>query len=650
MTTVPTCIRGGVASCSTPSRVYNFGLTTDSDDGVTAASAFTISAVTNPLTVVREDVISTTVPFNITPSRRRILSVPPTPPPASIPEETTLSKFVVVGGLPTKSASPTDVWILKLRSEIADGNAQKYVMKLFPTPETIPKLDSIMSIENPFSKTFNSTKSANYFKGLEYEIEVYNLIRDQLIFTRKCTNFVEIYSDKKESVNFEEMLQFLKGSVPYMESISGAPGSKWEGTEDDAVTNFYNNTLAMCFDKLNNAVEPATKRTSISFYNGRGKAGNYNTKDRKQLRILASRVSADSEKSEIDFLMNTIFTTTVDLKFKFVISKMANESPAYPPTISFPSILTLHAASGLVKTVYEASSLLLQTFCAGLAMSKVGIFHNDFHYGNAFVEISDTPRTVRYKITGSDGNVVDLVLTTRYKVRVFDFDRAFAKTLKRNPLVTYTGLCGPFHTCNGINFVASTNSYKSSPQVAARMEGLANILPIAAWMFGCHGSTQGGIMSSVIPTALSAPITSYTAPDTAPRDIRKLFTSTCFTNVAGGKFGKVDLLNARGRMSHMRETAALLDLRTETLVDKYEVSNRNIVSTKSREPFFTINPADAKISLNKNLYAWDTIFDSAEEIILGLARELMDNLTGGSEKVTPYEGEDDDSIEMEFDF
>lgn len=530
-----------------------------------------------------------------------------------------LSNFTVIGGFPSNSASPTDVWILKLTSELLDADAPEYVMKLFLSSNTVKKASELIGepdedlrndIENALASIYEfELRDPSYFIGMEYEIAVYNRIKESLIFPKVCTNFVDIITPPSgDGASFEEMLELLLRSAPSMK-VSG----------EDVKANLYESILFMLFD-----YNGATRNFTID-QDDAVESGEYKMVSNRSMLSELIRILGTGNTDTVDFYFNKFFGpySDVNASFNFVISEKARESRSLSVD-NKKSVLTLrdvlsHRYKHLSKSTLstgEVASIILQTFCASVAMSaEAGVFHNDLHHDNVFVEIHDTPRTVRYKLVGKDGvTVFDKVLTTRFKVRIFDFDRSYATTLGENPLLDYLLLCGPYHTCNQTG------------------NNLSNVVSISAWLSGCwmqEAAAKGSKIGEFLEETLSR---DGANKELAKTDIRTLFKYTCVTN--NSLYTTESDLNAGNAFSSYSEPIAteMIKLRAKS---------------SGNQPFFTGPPGRLDIHLNRDIYSWE-MFDDVDAILKKLVNAINDNHTPGT--IDGAYDLDDSDKDKEFEF
>jgi len=514
-----------------------------------------------------------------------------------------LSHFTVVGGISSNSTSPTDVWILKLNKDILDLDAPEYVMKLFVSSKTVRKVSAILG--NPKSNFENALdtmipRDVQHSEGMEYEIGVYNHIKETLILPKVCTNFVEIITPPTGGASYEEMIDLLIRSA-----------SKMKMTKVDVMANFYESILFMLFDTR----RPRKFTIDLKTRSDPDREDEYQLSYRPRL----SEVTQILGSENVDFIdseFSKFFgpSSDVDASFDFAISEMTNASLS-PIIDGKETILTLkevlsyryrHFDKSFLSTG-EVASIVFQTFCACVAMSDAaGVFHNDLHFDNVFVEIYDEPSTHRYKLVDNLGKIVfDNVLTTRFKVRIFDFDRSYAQRLGPNPLVEYLRFCGPFHSCNKVG------------------NNLANIVPISAWLSGCSLDRANAKESKVGDLIVDA----LARDELAKEDIHTLFKYTCVTN--NSKYTTSEGLNNRDSFNKNSKDIAgeMLALRAKSSGD---------------QPFFTMPSGKKDIFLNMDIYSWK-MFDDVEKILIKLSNEI----SGTFEKFEPA-SELQDDVEFEF--
>jgi len=535
-----------------------------------------------------------------------------------------LSGFSIVGGIPSNSASPTDVWILKQKSQLSNPNAKIYTMKLFPSSAMVRFIGLIVfssgeayrsanPLENAIYKSFEGTRNVELFTGMEYEIGVYKLIRDKLILPKVCTNFVEIFTPetKKEGASFKELVG----------------GILSEGNRNDLVANFYDSVLFTLLEEKGRERYKDTRK-SIVRESPRGSSDTvYDLSDRYRLKQVLKKLRI-YDIASVDKIFARLFE---DLRFNFVISEMAASSQSPGPdaeirVLSLRDVLTKRYEQPKQTLVSESNSaaVVLQTFSACLAMGNVAkVFHNDLHDGNAFVEISKLPRSVRYRLVDTSGETVfDIVLTSKYKVKIFDFDRAYAKSLGKNPLVDYFDFCGKYHTCNEELFL---------PRGGMRRENIANMVSVAAWISGCGRSQENAGIKNLVSEVMAGGDPGSLLHSTAKADIQTLFKYTCVTNDSEYVDDAID------------KDEASISVEMVTLETKTPIG-----PSKTHQHFF-IGDESGGINLSKEIYDWE-IFDEPEDILIKLSNAIGAGYKNSKDStIEPYEKDKHSDLEFEFD-
>lgn len=74
-------------------------------------------------------------------------------------------------------------------------------------------------------------------------------------------------------------------------------------------------------------------------------------------------------------------------------------------------------------TAHDWKCIVLQVIFALAYFETIGLMHNDLHFGNIWIE----PHVETYALG-------DIVINTRYQVKIYDFDRSFKGATKRSPL------------------------------------------------------------------------------------------------------------------------------------------------------------------------------------------------------------------------
>ena len=143
-----------------------------------------------------------------------------------------------------------------------------------------------------------------------------------------------------------------------------------------------------------------------------------------------------SDIDSMDDLDDTLITNDYpDLKYRYSILLLQNTNG-------------LKLSAWLIHKKYtlafntEIWNVIFQIAAACYAMSLTKMVHNDLHYGNIFVEELKTPIDFLYTI-----NDIPILIRTKYKVLLFDYDRAFVERLGDNSILT-TKSCEEISQCN----------------------------------------------------------------------------------------------------------------------------------------------------------------------------------------------------------
>jgi hypothetical protein len=97
-------------------------------------------------------------------------------------------------------------------------------------------------------------------------------------------------------------------------------------------------------------------------------------------------------------------------------------------------------------------AILFQVYYTLEVFSRLGIRHNDLHFGNILYRRLSVPEDLYYEVDGDDGGDKIIVhLRTRYIVKIFDMDRGsvYHKGVERN-LALDSRYCQNFGECSGL--------------------------------------------------------------------------------------------------------------------------------------------------------------------------------------------------------
>jgi hypothetical protein len=92
---------------------------------------------------------------------------------------------------------------------------------------------------------------------------------------------------------------------------------------------------------------------------------------------------------------------------------------------------------------FEIPKVVFQILAGCYAMSMCKMTHNDLHEGNTFIVSKDTEEEVTYIYGG-----VFYSFKTKYKALIFDFDRAYVRSIGDNPILEDEYLCTAASQCN----------------------------------------------------------------------------------------------------------------------------------------------------------------------------------------------------------
>ena len=139
----------------------------------------------------------------------------------------------------------------------------------------------------------------------------------------------------------------------------------------------------------------------------------------------------DIEPKIDDKISDELYEKYKNFKFNMLLNEVINGSFTFGEYIF-----------KMKKTPIEFWSILFQ-LCAGCyAMSLSKTVHNDLHLNNIFLQKFEDDEYMLYYI-----NDIPIVIKTRYKVYIYDFDRSYAESLGMNYLLT-DETCRDTSQCN----------------------------------------------------------------------------------------------------------------------------------------------------------------------------------------------------------
>jgi hypothetical protein len=264
-----------------------------------------------------------------------------------------------IKGIPSNSASPTDIWIITFNDGVKYENKdiKMAILKIFADPNSASLYTSI------------DKQKLNDVKGLNYELHIYKDVIADIIDYKICSNFVK-YLSSGINCSYQDLLSLLK----------------------DHLKNYDKNlTLAECKNSLNRNIEYLYM---------------YKRSNRPSIQ-------------DIDYIRYN--PPNRNLRYNMIMNETSNG-------IKFSDWLEEYKIVSNFET--ELWNILLQIAVACYSMALSKMVHNDLHSGNIFIEKYDSDKTVTYYV-----NNFPIVIKTRFKALIYDFDRAYCKSLGDNPIL-----------------------------------------------------------------------------------------------------------------------------------------------------------------------------------------------------------------------
>lgn len=293
-------------------------------------------------------------------------------------------------GLPSNSASPTDLLILTLDNNI------KYQNESFSNKQVFMKfwINDDMEIRKYISNTLPSAYLDNFImrnKALNYELMIYRDIIRILIDEKICTNFVRCL-----------------------------------GSSSSCNVDLISNLMSK-----NSAVVLAKKNFRRNFqYILRGLSNRPSLTDNTNL------LPAGVTIADMVSLGNSIDTFSIGC----VISE-------YKTGISFADWYKTNRPTGFTGPTEDLKKILFQVCCGCYAMHLSRVVHNDLHLGNVRLSTALDPQERIFKYdTDSYGS--DIKFECSIKAMIYDFDRAYSSVLGINDILRPD--CNTNSYCNSI--------------------------------------------------------------------------------------------------------------------------------------------------------------------------------------------------------
>ena len=291
-----------------------------------------------------------------------------------------------ITGMVNNSASPSDNWFIEFKDNIIFKTKKiKYgFLKLFINPNTVPKIsENRILIET--------------LEGLAYEINIYKYIIQPLVDLKICPNFVSYIQSSLECE--------------------------------------YSELLDMLLDTLTNTGKLIKAETVINNLNRNINYIVNNTKKTPAINLVEDSIDFHSSIDSIEINTDLIVNEYPDVKYRYSLLLLENTNGIKLSNwiIKNKRILTFET---------ELWNIIFQITAACYTMSLSKMVHNDLHSGNIFIQDLGEITDFLYNI-----NDEPLLIRTKYKVLIFDFDRSYARIFGDNPILT-SETCDQTSQCN----------------------------------------------------------------------------------------------------------------------------------------------------------------------------------------------------------
>lgn len=151
------------------------------------------------------------------------------------------------------------------------------------------------------------------------------------------------------------------------------------------------------------------------------------------------------------------------------------------------------------RTTNDVLEVMFQVFYTLLCFYNICLQHNDLHFGNIFVEELPAPVNLYYK-TSSNQYVR---LTTKYMIKIYDFDRGSSPHVQRNIFIDYF-FCKKHGQCNAprskvdiFNFLSSLYTYISYLNINSIKPFLYSV--VNKWFITYPEVFEGMILTELLP-------------------------------------------------------------------------------------------------------------------------------------------------------
>jgi hypothetical protein len=304
-------------------------------------------------------------------------------------------------GLPSNSASPTDVWILNLKpgTHYDEEPIDTAFLKWWVSPTTAPA-------------SWGDSTMLSSLLALDYEERIYKDIIRPILDHNICPNFVK-YLASGNRCTFADMETILADKA----HVNNDP-QELTLTTSDVTKNLLRSLTYMTKDMSGRKAITAIGDV-IEIEN----EGEPNEKRKKIASIAKQNIS------------------------KWRYNLLVNESTK-PGTQDFEKWLESGVPGWSNKTSTQMPTTvwkILFQVCVGFyVMSLAKTTHNDCHHGNVWVEPIDGGLVdYTYVINGNK-----YVVETDKKAMIYDFDRSYAVMLGPNPYLSESTLCDDANQCN----------------------------------------------------------------------------------------------------------------------------------------------------------------------------------------------------------
>ena len=236
-------------------------------------------------------------------------------------------------------------------------------------------------------------KLFNFFemlKGLDYEIDVYKDIIQPMVDEQICPNFVS-YIGSGKNCTCDNLLNML---------IDRLTDGKKIGNEflfnENLVKNNLNRNISFIKPKIHHQTIKPPSINNISFKH-------YDDPDK-------------------------------NFKYNFLLIEYALGAVTFTDWLSMKSSVT--------DFIIEFWNITFQLSAACYAMSLSKMIHNDLHARNVFIQSLGELTYYKYII-----NDIPMIIKTKYKVLIYDFDRSYVFSLGKNENLD-ENLCKKHSQCN----------------------------------------------------------------------------------------------------------------------------------------------------------------------------------------------------------